>query len=72
VTSLSIKEENVIITQYDAPRIKNVLAIPTEPINLFIIGLAIAAANPNPMMARPGAKPLVSGNHLTRVETGAI
>src|SRR4051812_49435793 len=35
-------------------------------------GLAISAPPPNPMMARPVARPGRSGNHLIRVDTGEM
>ena len=35
-------------------------------------GPAIRAANPNPIIARPVAKPRCRGNHFTSVDTGVI
>ena len=50
------------------------MALPKDSreVTLKQIAEDMAEANPNPIIAKPVAKPLLSGNHLTNVETGVI
>ena len=59
-------------TRYTAPKMRKFVARPKLATRSCIAGPAIMLAKPKPMMAKPVAKPRLSGNHLTRVETGVI
>ena len=61
-----------IITKKVRPSVIKVEATPISEIRTLIVGPQMAEAKPNPIIARPVAKPRLSGNHFTKVETGEI